>query len=126
MGDESVEAAGLGGGVKEGTGNCGRPVVGNKRELILGDSWGGTLGRAGSGEHVGRKGGDACRRHDSMVGNCVYLGDTCGRCHPCKGSGNNLKAMDNSILCGRCREREVGMAEFDCIGDNLTIGVSID
>jgi hypothetical protein len=34
--------------------------------------------------------------------------------------------MDNSILCGRCRDRDVGMAEFDCIRDNLTLGVRID
>jgi hypothetical protein len=34
--------------------------------------------------------------------------------------------MDDSILCGRCRDREVGMVEFDCIGDNLTLGVRID
>ncbi len=32
------------------------------------------------------------------VGNCVHLGDTCGRCHPCEGSRNNLKAMDDLIL----------------------------
>jgi hypothetical protein len=60
------------------------------------------------------------------VGNCVHLGDNCGRHHPCKGSGNNLKAMDNLILCGRCRDRKVGMAEFNRIGDNLAFGVSID
>jgi hypothetical protein len=34
--------------------------------------------------------------------------------------------MDDSILCGWCRDREVGMAEFNCIGDNLTLGVRID
>ncbi len=41
-------------------------------------------------------------------------------------SCDNLKAMDNSILYGRCRDREVGMAEFDRIGDNLTLVVRID
>ncbi len=41
-------------------------------------------------------------------------------------SGNNLKAMDNSILCGRSKDKEVGMAEFNPIGDNLTLGVHID
>ncbi len=32
-GDESVEAAGLGGGFQEGTGNHGRPGVGGNREI---------------------------------------------------------------------------------------------
>ena len=62
----------------------------------------------------------------SKVGNCLHLGDTCGRCRPCKGSSNNLKAMDDSILCGQCRDREVGMAKFNHIWDNLTLGVHID
>jgi hypothetical protein len=78
---------------------------------------------------MGRKasGAQAPRFKDiSKVGNGIYMGDTCGRCHPCKGSGNNLKAMNDSILCRRCRDRKVGMAEFDCIGDNLAFGVSID
>jgi hypothetical protein len=60
------------------------------------------------------------------VGNCFHLRDTCGRCHPCKGSRDNLKAMDDSILCGRCRDRKVRMAEFNCIGDNLVFGVRVD
>jgi hypothetical protein len=34
--------------------------------------------------------------------------------------------MNDSILCGRCRNREVGMAEFDRIKDNLILGVQID
>ncbi len=34
--------------------------------------------------------------------------------------------MHNTIFCGRCRDREVGMAEFNRIGDNLTLGVQID
>jgi hypothetical protein len=34
--------------------------------------------------------------------------------------------MDDSILCGQCRDREVGMAGFNHIGDNLTLGVCID
>ncbi len=66
------------------------------------------------------------QRDVSKVGNCVHLGDTCGRSRPCKGSGNNLKAMDDSILCGWCRDGKVGIAEFDCIGDNLAFGVSVD
>ncbi len=62
----------------------------------------------------------------SKVGKCIHLGDTCGRHHPCKGSGNNLKAMNDSILCGRCRDRKVGMVVFDRIRDNLSFGVSVD
>jgi hypothetical protein len=34
--------------------------------------------------------------------------------------------MDDSILCGRFRDREVGMVKFDRIGDSLTLGVCID
>ncbi len=64
MGDESIEAAGLGWGLQEGTSNRRRPGVGGNGELTLGGSWGGTLGQAGSREHVGRKAGGACRRHD--------------------------------------------------------------
>ncbi len=45
---------------------------------------------------------------------------------PHKSFGNNLKAMDNLIFCGRCRDRKVGMAEFNCIGNNLAFGVRID
>jgi hypothetical protein len=66
-GDESVEVAGLGGGIQEGTGNRGRPGVGGDGEITLGGSWGGMLGRAGSGEHMGRKAGGACRRHGSKM-----------------------------------------------------------
>jgi hypothetical protein len=62
----------------------------------------------------------------SKVGNCIHLGDTCGRRRPCKGYQDNLKAMDDSILCGWCRDGKVGMAEFDCIRDNLAFGVSVD
>jgi hypothetical protein len=62
----------------------------------------------------------------SKVGNCVHLGDACGRRRPCKGAGNNLKAMDSLILCGWCRDRKVGIAEFNRIGDNLAFGDSID
>ncbi len=60
------------------------------------------------------------------VGNYIHLGDTCGRHHLCKGSSNNLKAIDDSILCGRCRDRKVGMAEFNCIRDNLAFCVIFD
>jgi hypothetical protein len=60
------------------------------------------------------------------VGNGVHLGDTCGRRCPCECSGNNLKAMDDSILCRQCRDGKVRMVEFDCIGDNLAFVVQVD
>jgi hypothetical protein len=62
----------------------------------------------------------------SKVGNCIHLGDTCGRRHSSEGSSNKLKAINDSILCGQCRDGKVGMAEFNCIGYNLAFGVSID
>ncbi len=34
--------------------------------------------------------------------------------------------MDDSILCGQCRDRKVGMAEFNRIRENLAFGVSVD
>jgi hypothetical protein len=34
--------------------------------------------------------------------------------------------MDDLILCGWCRDREVGMVEFNRIRDNLTLGVRND
>jgi hypothetical protein len=67
-----------------------------------------------------------CFENILKVGNCIHLGDYCGRCHTCKGSGDNLKAMDDLILCEQCMDREVGMVEFNRIGDNLTLGVHID
>jgi hypothetical protein len=62
----------------------------------------------------------------SKVGNCVHLEDTCGRHRPCKGSGNDLKTMDDLILCGQCRYGKVGMAEFDRTANNLAFSVSVD
>ncbi len=67
VGDDSVEAAGMGGGLQEETGNRVRPGVGGDGEYTLGDSWGGMLGRPGSGEHVGRRVGGMVRRHDSKI-----------------------------------------------------------
>jgi hypothetical protein len=49
VGDDSAEAAGLGGGLPEETGNHRQPRVGSKGKHTLGGSWGDTLGRAGSG-----------------------------------------------------------------------------
>jgi hypothetical protein len=62
----------------------------------------------------------------SKVGDCIHLGNTFGKHCPCEGSGNNLKAMDNLILGGWCRDRKVGMVEFNRFGDNLAFGVFID
>ncbi len=67
MGDDSVEAAGLGGGLQEETGNRGKKVVGGDGKHTLGGLWGGMLGQAGSGERVGRKAGGALRHHDSKI-----------------------------------------------------------
>ncbi len=66
-GDNIVEAAGMGGGLQAETGNRRQPGVGGAGKHTLGGSWGGMLGRAGSGEHVGRKAGDAIRHHDSKI-----------------------------------------------------------
>ncbi len=55
MGIESVEAAGLGGGLQEGTGNRGRPGVGGVGKHTLGGSWHGTLGWPGNRVRVGRQ-----------------------------------------------------------------------
>jgi hypothetical protein len=43
----------------------------------------------------------------SKIGSRVHQGDTCGRCRSCECSGNNLKAMDYSILCGWGSDGEV-------------------
>ncbi len=67
VGDDSVEAAGMGGGLQAETGNRGRPRVGSAGKHTLEGSWGGTLGRAGSGECVGRKAGGAVRCHASKI-----------------------------------------------------------
>jgi hypothetical protein len=34
--------------------------------------------------------------------------------------------VDDLILCGRCRDGKIRMAEFNCIGDNLAFGVQVD
>ncbi len=74
--DESVEAAGLGRGLQEGSGNCRRPGVGGDSEITLGGSWGGMLGWAGSGERVGRKAGGTLRRHDSKISQRFAIAST--------------------------------------------------
>ena len=66
-GDDSVEAAGMGGGLQEATDNRVQPGVGGNGKHTLGGSWGGMLGRAGSGEHMGRKAGGVVRHQDSKI-----------------------------------------------------------
>jgi hypothetical protein len=66
-GDDIVEAAGMGGGFQAESGNLGQPGVDGAGKLTLGGSWGGMLGWAGSGEHMGRKAGGAVRCHDSKI-----------------------------------------------------------
>jgi len=34
--------------------------------------------------------------------------------------------MNDSVLCRRGRDGKVGMAKFNCIGDDLALGVCID
>ncbi len=121
MGDESVEAAGLGGGLQKGTGNRGMLGAG----FICWHAW--TARRLGPSGPAGRWSMQMPRFEDVLkVGNCVHLGDTCGRRHSCEGSGNILKAMDDLILCGWCRDGKLRMAEFDRIRDNLAFGVQVD
>ncbi len=67
VGDDSVEAFGLGGGLQEETGNQEQLGVGSDGKHTLGGSWGGMLGQAGSGECMGRKASDALRCHDSKI-----------------------------------------------------------
>jgi hypothetical protein len=66
-GDESVEAAGLGGELQEGTSNRRRWGIGSKGEITLGGSYGGTLGWPGNEVHVGQKASGTCRRQDSNI-----------------------------------------------------------
>jgi hypothetical protein len=34
--------------------------------------------------------------------------------------------MNDSVLCRRSRDGQIGMAEFDCVRDDLALGVCID
>ena len=34
--------------------------------------------------------------------------------------------MNDSVFCRRSRDGQVGMAEFDCVGDDLALGVCVD
>ena len=75
-GDAIVEAAGMGGGLQAETGNRGQPGVGGAGKHTLGGSWGGMLGRAGSGERIGRKAGGAVRRQDSKISRRLAIAST--------------------------------------------------
>jgi hypothetical protein len=75
-GDDSVEAAGMGGGLQAETGNRGQPGVGGAGKHALGGSWGGMLGRAGSGERMGRKADGAVRCHDSKISQRLVIATT--------------------------------------------------
>jgi hypothetical protein len=74
--DESVEAAGLGGGLQEGTSNRGRPGVGGNGKHTLRSSWGSMLGWAGSGKHMGGKASGALRHHDSKISQRLVIATT--------------------------------------------------
>jgi hypothetical protein len=67
VGDDSVEAAGMGGELQEETGNRMQPGVGGNSKHSLEGSWGGMLGRPGNGERMGRKAGDEVRCHDLKI-----------------------------------------------------------
>ena len=67
VGDDSVEAAGMGGGLQEETGNCVQPGIDGNGKHTLGGSWDGMLGLPGSGERVGRKASGAIRCHDLKI-----------------------------------------------------------
>ena len=54
------------------------------------------------------------------------MGDACGRRRTREGTGDNLKAVNDSVFCRRSRDGKVGMAEFYRVGDDLALGVCID
>jgi hypothetical protein len=43
-----------------------------------------------------------------------------------EGTGYNLKAMNDFVFGRWSRDGKIGMAEFNCIGDDLALGVCID
>ena len=61
-----------------------------------------------------------------MVGNGFDLGDACGWRRTSNCTGDNLKAMNDSVFGRRSRDGQVGMVKFDCVGDDLALGVCID
>ncbi len=75
-GDEGVEAVGLGRGLQEGTGNCGRPGVGSGGKITFEGSWGGTLGWPGNRVCVGRKAGGVGRCQDLKMSQRLAIAST--------------------------------------------------
>ncbi len=75
-GDESVEAAGLGGGLQEGTGNRGRLGLGSNGEITLGGSLGSMLGWPGNGVCVGRQASGVRRCQDSKMSQRLAIAST--------------------------------------------------
>ncbi len=76
VGDDIVEADGMGGGLQAETDNRGQPRVGSAGKHTLGGSWGDTLRQAGSGECVGRKAGGAVRRQDLKISQRLAIAST--------------------------------------------------
>jgi hypothetical protein len=76
VGDDIIEAAGMGGGLQAETGNQGRPGVGSASKHTLGGSWGGTLGWAGSGKCVGGQAGVTVKRQDSKISQRLAIAST--------------------------------------------------
>ncbi len=59
----------------------------------------GTLGQQGIGIRGGWKEGGESSRQDSKVGDGFDLGDACGWRRTREGTGDNLKAMNDYVLC---------------------------
>jgi hypothetical protein len=75
-GDNSLDAAGMGGGLQEETGNRVQPGVGGNGKHTLGGSWGGMLGWPGRGECMGRKASGTVRHHDSKISQRLAIAST--------------------------------------------------
>ncbi len=75
-GDESVEAAGLGRGFQEGTGDRGRLGVGGDGEITLEGSCVGTLGQPDIGVRVGRQAGGVHRCQDLKMSQRLAIAST--------------------------------------------------
>ncbi len=75
-GDRSVEAAGLGRGLQEGTGDRGGMGVGGGGETTFGDSCISTLEQPGIGIQVGQQASGASRRHDSKMPQRLAMAST--------------------------------------------------
>jgi hypothetical protein len=58
--------------------------------------------------------------------NSFELGNTCGRWCALDSFCNDLQAMDDLIFHKRYRDKEVQMAKFNGIQDDLALGVGLD